>query len=65
MYYEEMYVEFNSIFKSCLIFCVLIQDSKNELGGDYTNVHEKKIAIVAINLMDGRTIPSIQDVATL
>jgi hypothetical protein len=37
------------------------RNSKNELKGNYANVHEKKIATPTMDLMDGHTIPSIQD----
>jgi hypothetical protein len=38
---------------------------ENGLEGDYNSVREKKVAIAATNLMDGCTIPFIQDVGAL
>jgi len=55
-------------FNLRILFNFLCLNSKNcENGskGDYTSVHEKKVAIVGTNLMDGCTIPSIQDVGAI
>jgi hypothetical protein len=42
--------------------CLNSKNFENESEGNYTSVCEKKIVIIATNLMDGYTIPSIQDV---
>jgi len=45
--------------------CLNSRNFENGLEGDYNSVREKKVAIAATNLMDGCTIPFIQDVGAL
>lgn len=42
--------------------CLNSKNFENGLEGDYNSVREKKVATTATNLMDGCTIPFIQDV---
>ncbi len=41
--------------------CFNLRNFENESKGNYANVREEKTTIVAIDIMDGHTIPFIQD----